>query len=321
MPNAMTPRQGGTPASVDIRFGGRNVRINYYCDRAQRLIDYLFADVMNAHAADTGAAVDETVELSGTDEALSYVNQSGQTLRSTPGLGDDDGSDGDLANHLLGDVIYYIADRCNTGLLFHAGAVACGADVIILPGESGAGKTSTTAFLTYSGCRYLTDELVYVPLQTATPVNDEALIWGFTRPFNFKTAVLPVIKAQLGVDSHDYPRYTCRDASLVPHRRFNSRCGEPHGVVRTVVFPHFDALSAGELIPLSQAQVALGLMGCLINARNLDGHGFHAVSALARGLRGFNLRFAHFDQVAALLTPASPDASPPIHGMTGFTPR
>jgi len=44
-------------------------------------------------------------------------------------------------------------------LCFHAGAVACGGDAILMPAAAGAGKTTLTAALVASGFQYLSDEV------------------------------------------------------------------------------------------------------------------------------------------------------------------
>jgi hypothetical protein len=52
-----------------------------------------------------------------------------------------------------------------------------------------------------------------------------------------------------------------------------------------------------ELRPLSQAQAGLALMECLVNARNLPGHGFSEIVRLARAARAYQMSYADFAQI------------------------
>ena len=54
-----------------------------------------------------------------------------------------------------------LVDRAH-GLRFHAGAVECDGDVVIVLGQSGRGKSTLTAALVQAGWSYVTDELVVV---------------------------------------------------------------------------------------------------------------------------------------------------------------
>ena len=49
--------------------------------------------------------------------------------------------------------------------------------------------------------------------------------------------------------------------------------------------------------PLSGAQAGLALMECLVNARNLPGHGLAEAARLARNAPAFRLRYSHFEQI------------------------
>jgi hypothetical protein len=64
-----------------------------------------------------------------------------------------------------------------------------------------------------------------------------------------------------------------------------------------IVFPRYLPGSDLALRPLSKAQAGLALMECLVNARNLPGHGFSEIARLARRAPAYKLNYADFDQI------------------------
>ncbi len=204
---------------------------------------------------------------------------------------------GDLANHLVGETIYHLCDVCDSGLVFHAAALHGHGITVALPANSGSGKTTLTGWLLTQGFAYLTDELVHIPTGTQTLV-------PFTRPLNFKTPSFDLIKNEFGVDARSEECLHGSWASLVPHRQL----GEPfryHTPELThVVYPKYSADAEPHLTPVTPARSGLSLMETLVNARNLEGHGFGEVSRLTRKLDAFQVGYSSFDQAAELLLPA-----------------
>jgi hypothetical protein len=68
-------------------------------------------------------------------------------------------------------------------LLFHAGAVARGGALLVLPARAGSGKTTLVAGLLKRGCRYLTDEMLILSPRTLRAI-------PFPRPLNLKRGSL-----------------------------------------------------------------------------------------------------------------------------------
>lgn len=60
------------------------------------------------------------------------------------------------------ELAFWIADAARTRIFLHAGAVALDGRALLLPGRSGAGKSSLVAALLEAGASYLSDE--YAPL-------------------------------------------------------------------------------------------------------------------------------------------------------------
>lgn len=52
---------------------------------------------------------------------------------------------------------------------------------------------------------------------------------------------------------------------------------------------------------MTKAQTGLALMQCLINARNLPGHGFTEISRLAQTVPAYTMRYPGFEQVGEMV--------------------
>ena len=79
------------------------------------------------------------------------------------------------------------------------------------------------------------------------------------------------------------------------------RADVPRAPLRALVFPRYDSRATTQCEPLAGAPAALQLMGSLLNARNLEGHGFPAVTALARVIPAYRLEYSDArDAITAL---------------------
>jgi hypothetical protein len=200
-------------------------------------------------------------------------------------------SEAELAELLMGDVCFHLADRSRGGLLFHAAGLAWQGKGLVMPGEVGAGKTTLTVWLMAQGMDYLTDELVFVP-------HGADVIQTFPRPLNVKRTSRPALQAALPFDfeAHAAHILSTRHADLIPAALLRPvQVSEPP--LGLMIFPRY--LPGGEfsLRPLSKARAGLALMECLINARNLPGHGFSEVARLAQKAPAYQLNYADFGQI------------------------
>jgi len=249
------------------------------------MCEQIFGDIPETPAAPAHV----TFRISAPD-GIGLLECDGKTLYSGPLLGD-------LASHLVGETIYHLCDLCDSGLVFHAAALHGHGMTLALPANSGSGKTTLTAWLLTQGFAYLTDELVHIPLGTETVV-------PFTRPLNFKTPSFDLIKTELGINATADDSLAGSWASLVPHRHL----GEPFRYhcpqLTHVIYPKYSATEEPHLTPITPARSGLSLMETLVNARNLDGHGFGEVSRLTRKLSAFQVGYRSYEDVKRLLLPA-----------------
>ena len=275
-----------------VSFGGSSVRIDHTGRAAARLVDFLYRDIPG------DVETDEGVVLQLHSSNGQFVVESGQELRyrGTSAAG--------AAGVLLHESIFHLANHNRTGLLLHAAAVQCRGGCLLLPGQTGAGKTTLTAWLSHQGLDYLTDELVYIPLGTQD-------VQSFRRPMNVKASARHALEGILELDgTRDILKGP--DATLV-RAGAGSGCatGEAQRLAG-VVFPRYQAGNSFELAALTKGRTALRLAECLINARNLPDRGLEELARLAVGLTSYELRYSEFRQLhtwVASLLPLSPRRS------------
>jgi hypothetical protein len=200
-----------------------------------------------------------------------------------------------LANSLMDTSIYNLADKCSSGLLFHAACLSWKGKGIILPAQSGHGKTTLSAWLLAHGFDYLTDELVYMPLESR-----QAMCFG--RPLNVKYGSREIIDNLLGDNKDDSSIVEGPVAMLVPPKLIRKDNSTIEPVVDMAFFPHYRADTEFSLEKLSAAQMGMALMSCLVNARNLAGDGFPATVSLARQVPAYRITYPDFDGVLGTIT-------------------
>jgi len=200
-----------------------------------------------------------------------------------------------LANSLMNTSIYNLADKCSSGLLFHAACLGWKGKGIIMPAQSGHGKTTLSAWLLSNGFDYLTDELVYLPLESRQ-------VMCFGRPLNVKYGASEIIDDLLGDNKGDESIVAGPIAMLVPPHllRAGNKTTEPE--VDMIFFPHYRADTEFSLEKLSAAQTGMALMSCLVNARNLAGDGFPATVGLARKVPAYRMTYPSFEGVLGAIT-------------------
>ena len=197
----------------------------------------------------------------------------------------------DLYPFLIERVSYHAVDGYRDGLALHAACVNTERGAILLPGVSGAGKSTVTAWLLAHGCSYLTDELVFV-----SPDTHE--VRGWSRPLHIKTASRRLVEAWAPQKPlHEVPYH---DGTFVAPDNFAHPvvlCAEP----RYLLFPHFAPDGPVALRPLSQAAAALRLAQCAVNARHLPDHGIRSAAALARRVTAYTLHYQDAQALGPLL--------------------
>ncbi len=264
-----------------IGFAGSLVAIDYAGEQAAAIVDFLFqsAPPLKAQLQLEPQVILSLQAPTSTDELFLYRDNlllyQGHSLAS-------------CAELLLGETCHWLAFHSSGGLVFHAAAVAQQGKGLLLPGNSGAGKTTLAAWLAVHGFDYLTDELVWVP-------QDSQELHGFTRPLNFKQAARPLWEAWPQISSAEV--WNGPQGDLIASTAFHSTRQVKAPQVDLIIFPCYMPDAAFMLQLLPRAQAGLKLLQCLVNARNVPEYGLRSVAQLARQVPAYLLNYASFGQV------------------------
>ena len=273
--------------SLIVRLGESSVTLEI--DRSPN-VQRVAGVVLPAAAAGAASAARLNVTLrleSGDGEHL--ILRRGELLLA------DSGDPGYMATVLMDEVARALTWH-SRDLVFHAAAVGLRDRVVVLPGRTGAGKSTLAASLVRRGLTFLGDEVACI--------DDRHIVQSFPRPFAFKPGGLAVARRWLDTDDTAGQTLETTLATLVAPCLIGRFDHAPRWPAAAVVFPEWEEGRRLEIRPISRAETALGLMASLVNARNLPGHGLADVVRLARQVPGYRLRYSDGDEVAieALVT-------------------
>ncbi|MDX1522257.1 MAG: hypothetical protein R3264_11555 [Anaerolineae bacterium] len=267
-----------------LAFAGSTVAVTSQGSLAQSMVQFLF-NHLPADEAGVSHTTFRLVDDAGA-EAVS-LHQDEQLLV-------DGASAVAGAERLLGEVCHQLAVQSRGGLLFHAAAVGKDGWGLMLPGQSGVGKSTLTVWLVTQGFSYLTDELAFIPTGTTT-------LQAFPRPINLKPVARSVVSQFVDVQAHPQQVWHSRHTTLLLPAALNSDFTFYQPPLHHLVFPHYRPGGEFGLQPLTKAQAGLELMQCLVNARNLPGHGFNEITRLCGQVTAHRLTYSHFSQLASWL--------------------
>ncbi len=256
--------------SVAVQYDSSDTRISPF-------LDTLFTDTCQVAAC----PVTTVLELSRENTSEQYrLTGNGELLFS-----------GRLGVHcaaiLFDQVIFNLLKDKKGGVALHAGAVIFSGSTIILPGQSGSGKSNMAAWLTGRGCSYLTDELIFLP------DDGSGQTIPFTRPVCIKTAAVAEVKKLL----HPQQLSAILEDNygiVVPHRMLNPDFSGQSAPPALILFPQYQEGSPLQIERLSPARVSTILLASDVNGRNLEDHGFRQLAALARTTPGFQVTYSSF---------------------------
>ncbi len=196
---------------------------------------------------------------------------------------------GDLIYHLTDRIIFHVADKAVDVHCLHAASVAVGANALVIPANSGDGKSSFTTWLVASGFAYLTDELILI---------DQAhKVQGIGRPIQIKShgakSVEHLFKDQAQVQAGKF-------ANAVPMSALAGKASAlAEHELKLFVFPRYNKGADYSLESLSSAQAGMRLMANHVNARSLEGHGFRQMMSIIRNTPCYALEYGGFASLPA----------------------
>lgn len=196
---------------------------------------------------------------------------------------------GDLVYHLTDRIIFHFADKAEKAHCLHAAAVAMADNAIVIPANSGAGKSSFTAWLVANGFAYMTDELILIN------EGGDHRISGVARPIQIKSHGIDAVKPLL---KHDDFMYFGKIANpLLPEGLGGVFSDVESHNLSMFIFPQYRKDSEFEFKKISGAEAGMALMGNYVNARNLEGHGFREMMSIIRKVPCYSLEYGGFDKL------------------------
>lgn len=265
-----------------ISFANSAVMLEWADDESAGLADFLFGA-----ASQTGDVEPHIHYL------LSYSVEEDRFHLTSDHPGDKkNAARGQMALYLMERVTYHLADKSSGGMVFHAACLVKNGAALLLPGESGAGKSSLTVWFTRQGWSYLSDELVHLP-------GDDGDIQGFPRPVQIKCKMSELFsEIDPGECLAVHPERGMDSPWLIPAAVLNRGRDLPAGgfELRGILFPQFKAGEPFAMEQLSAADCALRLTGGLVNARNLPEHGFPQLVQLARTYPAAAVSYGQFPE-------------------------
>jgi hypothetical protein len=196
----------------------------------------------------------------------------------------------DVPTRISEFVTHRLAKNIGTGVALHGGVVGWHGCSILVPGNSGSGKSSLVAWFVEAGFDFLTDEL-------AVLAPDGVLLSGFPRALMLRADADAVV-GQLSPlrylrNLQSGTRLMLRpDSPASPHE--NLPC-------RLMIFPSFLRGAALKLEPIRPVDAAMRLMTFNTNAGNLADGGLAAITRLVRRVPAIALHYGDFAQLTGVI--------------------
>ena len=267
----------------NIKFANQFVSISYDSSEILAFLDFLFSPLKNPNKQD----VEPILSVVSID--LPQITLTEKDSDGVPFIGS---LDSDLASILYDRVIFHLLNTNSSGIALHAGAVGIDDNIAIIPGKSGAGKSSLVAWLVAHGFSYLTDELIFIPLS-----NRETIL-PFTRPISLKGKAIEVMKGL-----HDFDGNTISDGErgcLLTGEFLNNYSDSSETTKhkpKILLFPKFSILSPISTRSLTPVESCGRLMECAANIRNLGEQGFRHIMNLCRRLPAYEIHYGCFEDL------------------------
>ncbi|MCH8745771.1 MAG: hypothetical protein IIB31_09005 [Chloroflexi bacterium] len=180
---------------------------------------------------------------------------------------------------------HMLADHVTSHLLLHSGSVAKDGAGIVIPGESGSGKSSLTLALLESGYEYFSDEIAVVDSQSGE-------LRSFPKPVSIKNrSNFPNL---FGPENLWFgPESDVQDSVWYVHPEdLGAVVADKPVPIRYIIFPTRCAPSDAALRPLTAGQALTQLVANSINLPNLGSKGFHLIAELVNQAQSFSLKSA-----------------------------
>jgi HprK-related kinase A len=181
---------------------------------------------------------------------------------------------------------WVVASRAHRHLLLHAAVAERDGRALLLPGASGAGKTTLCALLVARGWRLLSDEFAIIDPARGSCV-------PMPRPPSFKNDAIAIARAAFpdGVFAPEYRR-AAKGTLCYMRPPLDAVAREMENAAPAlVVLPRFAPGTGCDPRPLGPAQLHAALAGNAMNYGALGEAGFRCVAGLAGALPAWRLAY------------------------------
>jgi HprK-related kinase A len=188
------------------------------------------------------------------------------------------------------------ATRANQYVMIHAAVLERDGGALILPGVTGAGKSTLCAGLAHRGWRLLSDEFALI-----RPGDGGLDPWP--RPISLKNTSIDVIRgwapgARMSTPVPNTNKGTI--AHVRPPADSVRRAAEP-AAPAWLVFPTFEKHAAATLTRLPRARAFFRLADCSFNYGALGIRGFQTLSRMIDACDAYEFRYSSLDEALSLL--------------------
>jgi hypothetical protein len=262
----------------EAHFANSAIAVEYEGERAAAIVEFLFRRI-----ATTGPTEPHTTYRVVAQAAELVLRRADVTLYRGS-------SAAECADLLLGDSSRALADRSRGGLLFHAAGLSWQGHGLLLPGRIASGKTTLSAWLATQGFDFLSDELIFVAV-------DSTIMQSLTRPLNVKSPSRSVLRPYFDFDQHATQLLSTPRGDLVPIEllRPENQLSAPD--LSTIILPQYAPDAVFQLEALSPGRAAFALVDTVVNARNLPDHGLPELARLTRAIPVQRLTYSRFAQL------------------------
>lgn len=202
----------------------------------------------------------------------------------------------DAVEYLLWELSQQAVASVTDNLALHAGCLSWRGFGIVIPAPSGAGKSTLTAGLTAAGCRYLSDEVAILDL-------DSGMLFPFPRALWMSRQSIDLIPGLLQRLPSAPGRPDRPERHVPPDCLREAPLGGPCPLRYVVVPEH---VPGGETVlePIRRSEALVSMVTNAFNFNQFKGPGLTALARIAGRVSAYRLRMADLSTAVDLVMEA-----------------
>ena len=288
-----------------LEFNKKNVVIKSYVLEVSKFIEIIFKGLLTQHNLKKINTQESTYAINTDIDGVGLIIlKNGEHLYIQK-----NGNAVEVVNVLMNNIKLDLLNGTKNILALHAALVSYDGHSILLPGNSGNGKSLTTLGLLSLGCDYYTDEVILFD-----PNSDTHKIIPFVRPLMIKPHGLTAARTLIG-DKIDDLIVLGESIHSIPIDKLNecfntTEIDKPYSLnkakkpppIKIIIFPEYNPDFQGKVTKLSAGETVIELFKNNVIARNLPDLGTHTLTQLAQQVDGLKLQYGDYKQLPNLFT-------------------